>query len=73
MTVAKQTDNEVWCRGYGEDQYVDYARRGPKQFLGGTVQVKSYRDLERYLIAQPSVCERKPTDCGQSKRVTGGR
>jgi hypothetical protein len=52
---------------------VDYARRGPKQFLGGTVQVKSYRDLERYLIAQPSVCERKPTDCGQSKRVTGGR
>jgi hypothetical protein len=39
MSVAKRTDSEVWYRGYGEDQYVYYARKGPKQYLGGTFQV----------------------------------
>jgi hypothetical protein len=47
MSVAKRTDSEVWYRGYGEDQYVYYARKGPKQYLGGTFQVRSYEDLER--------------------------
>ncbi|PKX90214.1 putative MFS transporter [Aspergillus novofumigatus IBT 16806] len=48
MKVVKRTDEEVWYRGYGTDQYVYYARRGPKkQFLGGTFEVESYHDLER--------------------------
>lgn len=47
MQVAHKTDTEIWFRGYGEDQYVYYARKGPKKFLGGTFQVESYQDLER--------------------------
>ncbi|KAI0554713.1 trihydroxytoluene oxygenase [Xylaria curta] len=47
MTVAKKTDDEVWFRGYGPDQYVYHAIRGPKKFLGGTFLVESYEDLER--------------------------
>ncbi|KAF7136825.1 hypothetical protein CNMCM5793_006343 [Aspergillus hiratsukae] len=47
MKVAKKTDGEVWYRGYGTDQYVYYARKGPKAFLGGTFEVESYQDLER--------------------------
>ncbi|RHZ54842.1 trihydroxytoluene oxygenase [Aspergillus thermomutatus] len=47
MQVAKKTDEEVWYRGYGTDPYVYYARKGPKDFLGGTFEVESYRDLER--------------------------
>ncbi|KAJ0413248.1 Glyoxalase/Bleomycin resistance protein/Dihydroxybiphenyl dioxygenase [Aspergillus carlsbadensis] len=43
MSVAKRTDSEVWYRGYGEDQYVYYARKGPKQYLGGTFQVRARR------------------------------
>lgn len=46
MTVAKRTEDEVWYRGYGEDQYVYYARKGTKEFLGGTFVVESYGDLE---------------------------
>ncbi|KAL2825363.1 MFS transporter [Aspergillus cavernicola] len=45
MTVARRTDSEIWYRGYGEDQYVYYARKGPKQYLGGTFQVQSARRL----------------------------
>ena len=44
----QRTDDEVWYRGYGADQYVYYARKGPKKFLGGTFEVESYSDLERY-------------------------
>ncbi|GIK06761.1 hypothetical protein Aspvir_002412 [Aspergillus viridinutans] len=47
MKVVKKTDEEVWYRGYGTDQYVYYARKGPKAFLGGTFEVESYRNLER--------------------------
>ncbi|KAE8374196.1 Glyoxalase/Bleomycin resistance protein/Dihydroxybiphenyl dioxygenase [Aspergillus bertholletiae] len=47
MTVAKRTDDEVWFRGYGTDQYVYYAKKGPKAFLGGTFEVESFHDLER--------------------------
>lgn len=47
MVVAKQTENEIWYRGYGNDQYVYYARKGEKQFLGGAFEVESYQDLEK--------------------------
>lgn len=49
MHVAKKTDKEIWYRGYGPDQYVYYARTGPKQFLGGSFEVESYEDLEKYV------------------------
>jgi hypothetical protein len=48
MQIAKKTDNEIWYRGYGPDQYVYYARKGPKAFLGGAFEVESYEDLEKY-------------------------
>jgi hypothetical protein len=47
MHVVQKTDEEVWYAGYGPDQYVYYARKGPKKFLGGTFAVESYADLER--------------------------
>ncbi|KAJ2955022.1 hypothetical protein NQZ79_g8904 [Umbelopsis isabellina] len=47
MTIAKQTDDKIWFRGYSTDQYVYYAQRGPKQFLGGTYEVESYEDLKK--------------------------
>lgn len=47
MRVVKETDDKVWFRGYGVDQYVYYAQRGPKKFLGGTFEVESYQDLEK--------------------------
>ncbi|KAL2837463.1 Glyoxalase/Bleomycin resistance protein/Dihydroxybiphenyl dioxygenase [Aspergillus pseudoustus] len=47
MTIAKRTDDEIWYKGYGTDQYVYYARKGPKQYLGGTFEVETFQDLER--------------------------
>ncbi|PGH18987.1 hypothetical protein AJ79_00020 [Helicocarpus griseus UAMH5409] len=47
MHVAKKTDTKVWYRGYGPDQYIYYAQKGPKKFLGGTFEVESYAELER--------------------------
>ncbi|SMQ45826.1 unnamed protein product [Zymoseptoria tritici ST99CH_3D7] len=47
MHVAKRTNDEIWYRGYGSDQYVYYARKGEKQFLGGTFEVESQADLEK--------------------------
>ncbi|RDW75504.1 hypothetical protein BP6252_06646 [Coleophoma cylindrospora] len=47
MNVAKKTDDQIWYGGYGPDQYVYYARKGPKQFLGGCYEVESYADLEK--------------------------
>jgi hypothetical protein len=49
MTVAKRTEDQIWYRGYGEDQYVYYARKGPKEYLGGTFAVETYQDLEKYV------------------------
>lgn len=49
MSVAKRTDDEAWYRGYGTDQYVYYARKGPSEFLGGTFEVETFADLEKYL------------------------
>lgn len=47
MQIAKRTADEIWYRGYGTDQYVYYARRGQKKFLGGTFEVETYDDLRR--------------------------
>ncbi|KAH7138463.1 Glyoxalase/Bleomycin resistance protein/Dihydroxybiphenyl dioxygenase [Dendryphion nanum] len=47
MTVAKKTDTEKWFKGYGTDQYVYYARKGEKKFLGGTFEVESFGELEK--------------------------
>ena len=47
MQVAQRTDDEVWFKGYGSDQYVYYARKGPKQFLGGSFEAKSQADFDR--------------------------
>lgn len=47
MSVAKRTNERIWYRGYGTDQYVYYAERGVKEFLGGTFEVESMGDLEK--------------------------
>jgi hypothetical protein len=47
MHIAKKTDEKIWYRGYGPDQYVYYAEKGPKKFLGGAFEVESYEDLEK--------------------------
>ena len=47
MQLVKQTDDEIWYRGYGPDHYVYYARRGEKQFLGGAFEVASRAELEK--------------------------
>lgn len=51
MQIAKKTDNERWFRGYGTDQYVYYARKGEKKFLGGAFEVESYAELEKYVLS----------------------
>lgn len=43
----RKTENERWYGGYGPDQYVYYARQGPRKFLGGTFEVESYEELEK--------------------------
>ena len=45
MQIAKETDDVVYFRGYGVDQYVYYVQKGPKKFLGGTFEVETYNDL----------------------------
>ncbi|KAJ5606472.1 hypothetical protein N7510_009253 [Penicillium lagena] len=47
MVVAKRTEEKIWYRGYGDDQYVYYVQKGPKKFLGGTFAVEAYQDLEK--------------------------
>lgn len=47
MHVVKKTDTERWYGGYGPDQYVYYARQGPKAFLGGAFEVETIEDLDR--------------------------
>lgn len=47
MRTVKKTDTERWYAGYGPDQYVYYARQGPRKFLGGAFEVHSYEDLEK--------------------------
>lgn len=47
LRVIKKTDTERWYGGYGPDQYVYYAREGPRKFLGGTFEVESYAELEK--------------------------
>jgi hypothetical protein len=45
MHVVKRTENQVWYRGYGPDQYVYYAQKGEKKFLGGAYEVESEAEL----------------------------
>ncbi|KAI6835296.1 hypothetical protein KC340_g5537 [Hortaea werneckii] len=49
MHVVKTSENgsKRWFRGYGPDQYVYYAQKGPKTFMGGTFLVESMADLEK--------------------------
>lgn len=47
MQVAKQTEDEIWLRGYGPDQYVYYARKGPKKFLGGVFEAQNRVEFEK--------------------------
>ena len=48
MYIVKETDDKIWWRGYGNDQYVYYAQKGPeKRFLGGTFEVESMEELEK--------------------------
>lgn len=47
MEVAKRTDSEIWYRGYGSDNYVYYAVKGEKKFLGGAFEVASREELEK--------------------------
>lgn len=49
MHVVKKAENERWYRGYGPDQYVYYAKQGPKKYLGGTFEVESREDLEKVI------------------------
>jgi hypothetical protein len=49
MTVTKKTETQRWFRGYGPDQYVYYAQEGPKKYLGGTFEVESMDELEKYV------------------------
>ncbi|KAK3630521.1 hypothetical protein LTR56_017440 [Elasticomyces elasticus] len=49
MHIAKKSSDgeRIWYRGYGTTQYVYYAQRGPKKFLGGTFEVASHAELEK--------------------------
>jgi hypothetical protein len=47
MEVAKRTEEEIWFRGYGPDQYVYYAKKGPKKFLGGVFMAECLAELEK--------------------------
>lgn len=47
MQVSKKTENEIWFKGYGSDHYVYYARKGPKQFLGGAFEAESQAEFNK--------------------------
>ncbi|KAF9884947.1 hypothetical protein FE257_000856 [Aspergillus nanangensis] len=47
LRVAHKTEGEVWYTGYGPDQYVYYARKGDKKFLGGVYEAASQEDFDR--------------------------
>ena len=47
MRVAKRTEDEIWYKGYGPDQYVYYTTRGPKKFLGGGFEAETQEDFEK--------------------------
>jgi len=51
MQIVDAKEDKVWYRGYGPDQYVYFAQRGEKKFLGGTFEVETYEDLEKYVKA----------------------
>ena len=62
MHIAKRVDDRIWYRGYGADQYVYYAQKGEKKFLGGTFAVENYEDLERWVLSDH--CSTLLVNCG---------
>ena len=71
MHVAKKADDKVWFRGYGPDQYVYYAQKGPKKFLGGAFEVETFGDLEKLL--SPGGCNISIflLKCGRASKISG--
>jgi len=51
MSVAGKAEGKRWFKGYGTDQYVYYAQEGEKKFLGGTFEVESYAELEKFVMS----------------------
>jgi hypothetical protein len=49
MHIVKESEDKerLWFGGYGSDQYVYYAQKGEKKFLGGCLEVESYAELEK--------------------------
>ena len=47
MEIVKKTEDQIWFKGYGPDQYVYYARKGRKKFLGGAFEAQSKEDFDR--------------------------
>ena len=50
MGIVMKRDDEIWFKGYGPDQYVYYACKGPKRFLGGAFAVETEEELQRWDI-----------------------
>jgi catechol 2,3-dioxygenase-like lactoylglutathione lyase family enzyme len=71
MHVVKRTEDKVWYRGYGPDQYVYYAQKGEKKFLGGVYEVESEAELEKAAkIPGASAIEELVDSPGGGKIVT---
>lgn len=68
MHITKKTDDKIWYRGYGPDQYVYYAEKGPKKFLGGAFEVESYEELEKYDFR---VCDIPQADQHRASKIEG--
>ena len=47
MYAAERGADKTCYRGYGKDQYVYYAQKGEKKFLGGTFEVEDMNELEK--------------------------
>lgn len=71
MDVVKQTADKLWLRGYGNDQYVYYAQKGAKKFLGGTFEVETHDDLVKASrLPNASPIQALSVDPGNGSMVT---
>lgn len=72
MRLVKRTDDKLWFAGYGPDQYVYVAEKGPvNKFMGGVFVVESQGDLERASrIPGASAIEKLHDAPGGGQRVT---
>ena len=48
MQIAQETDEKIYFRGYGSDQYVYYARRDPKNSLAAPLKWKHTKTSSRH-------------------------